>query len=137
MNNERLVPCGHLTRFSSGYSASVTHRAGSASLRHVLARNGVKAVVYDRHPEIGGLLSFVLAGFLTELASRAGWIGGVHLRPSVRVFAVGLGLALGFGAPQRADMAAAWYEDALSAIGGGAAEPGRVPPRARGRRNSR
>lgn len=31
-----------------------------------LARNGIKAVVYDRHPEIGGLLTFGIPGFKLE-----------------------------------------------------------------------
>jgi len=42
--------------------------AGPAGLAcaDVLARNGVKAVVYDRHPEIGGLLSFGIPEFKLE-----------------------------------------------------------------------
>ncbi len=32
----------------------------------VLARNGVKAIVYDKHPEIGGLLSFGIPEFKLE-----------------------------------------------------------------------
>lgn len=31
-----------------------------------LARNGIKAVVYDQHPEIGGLLTFGIPGFKLE-----------------------------------------------------------------------
>jgi len=42
--------------------------AGPAGLAcaDVLARNGVKAVVYDSHPEIGGLLSFGIPEFKLE-----------------------------------------------------------------------
>jgi glutamate synthase (NADPH/NADH) small chain len=42
--------------------------AGPAGLScaDVLARNGVQAVVYDRHPEIGGLLSFGIPEFKLE-----------------------------------------------------------------------
>ena len=42
--------------------------AGPAGLAcaDVLARNGVKAVVYDRNPEIGGLLTFGIPGFKLE-----------------------------------------------------------------------
>ncbi|MCW8956424.1 MAG: FAD-dependent oxidoreductase [Gammaproteobacteria bacterium] len=42
--------------------------AGPAGLgcADVLARNGVKAVVYDRHPEIGGLLTFGIPPFKLE-----------------------------------------------------------------------
>ncbi|WP_034917321.1 MULTISPECIES: glutamate synthase small subunit [Erwinia] len=42
--------------------------AGPAGLAcaDVLARNGVKAVVYDRHPEIGGLLTFGIPAFKLE-----------------------------------------------------------------------
>ena len=42
--------------------------AGPAGLAcaDVLARNGVKAVVYDKHPEIGGLLSFGIPEFKLE-----------------------------------------------------------------------
>jgi glutamate synthase (NADPH/NADH) small chain len=42
--------------------------AGPAGLScaDVLARNGVKAVVYDRHPEIGGLLTFGIPEFKLE-----------------------------------------------------------------------
>jgi len=42
--------------------------AGPAGLScaDVLARNGVKAIVYDRHPEIGGLLSFGIPEFKLE-----------------------------------------------------------------------
>jgi len=42
--------------------------AGPAGLAcaDVLARNGVKAIVYDKHPEIGGLLSFGIPEFKLE-----------------------------------------------------------------------
>jgi len=42
--------------------------AGPAGLAcaDVLTRNGVKAVVYDRHPEIGGLLTFGIPAFKLE-----------------------------------------------------------------------
>lgn len=42
--------------------------AGPAGLAcaDVLVRNGVKAVVYDRHPEIGGLLSYGIPSFKLE-----------------------------------------------------------------------
>lgn len=42
--------------------------AGPAGLAcaDVLARHGVKAVVYDRHPEIGGLLTFGIPAFKLE-----------------------------------------------------------------------
>ena len=42
--------------------------AGPAGLAcaDVLTRNGVKAVVYDRHPEIGGLLTFGIPSFKLE-----------------------------------------------------------------------
>jgi glutamate synthase (NADPH/NADH) small chain len=42
--------------------------AGPAGLgcADVLARNGIKAVVYDRHPEIGGLLTFGIPPFKLE-----------------------------------------------------------------------
>lgn len=42
--------------------------AGPAGLgcADILVRNGVKAVVYDRHPEIGGLLTFGIPSFKLE-----------------------------------------------------------------------
>ncbi len=42
--------------------------AGPAGLScaDVLARNGVKVTVYDRHPEIGGLLTFGIPEFKLE-----------------------------------------------------------------------
>jgi len=52
---------------STGHKVAVIG-AGPAGLScaDVLARNGVKAVVYDRHPEIGGLLSFGIPEFKLE-----------------------------------------------------------------------
>lgn len=47
---------------------------------------------------LGGAVSFVLAGFLTKVASAAGWTQGAVLEPSLRVFLAGLALALIFGA---------------------------------------
>lgn len=42
--------------------------AGPAGLAcaDVLTRNGVKAIVFDRHPEIGGLLTFGIPAFKLE-----------------------------------------------------------------------
>lgn len=42
--------------------------AGPAGLAcaDVLTRNGVQAVVFDRHPEIGGLLTFGIPAFKLE-----------------------------------------------------------------------
>ncbi|MEA7571665.1 NAD(P)-binding protein, partial [Salmonella enterica subsp. enterica serovar Virginia] len=37
----------------------------------VLTRNGVKAVVFDRHPEIGGLLTFGIPAFKLENRSAS------------------------------------------------------------------
>ncbi|WP_192458351.1 glutamate synthase small subunit [Musicola keenii] len=52
---------------SSGKRVAVIG-AGPAGLAcaDVLTRNGVKAVVYDRHPEIGGLLTFGIPAFKLE-----------------------------------------------------------------------
>lgn len=41
-------------------------RARQAACADVLTRNGVKAVVFDRHPEIGGLLTFGIPAFKLE-----------------------------------------------------------------------
>jgi len=51
----------------TGYRVAIVG-AGPAGLAcaDVLTRNGVKAVVYDRHPEIGGLLSFGIPEFKLE-----------------------------------------------------------------------
>ncbi len=51
----------------SGFKVAVIG-AGPAGLAcaDILARNGVAAVVYDRHPEIGGLLSFGIPEFKLE-----------------------------------------------------------------------
>ena len=52
---------------ASGHTVAIIG-AGPAGLAcaDVLARNGVKAIVYDRHPEIGGLLSFGIPEFKLE-----------------------------------------------------------------------
>ncbi len=51
----------------TGYKVAIIG-AGPAGLAcaDVLARNGVKAIVYDKHPEIGGLLSFGIPEFKLE-----------------------------------------------------------------------
>lgn len=51
----------------TGYKVAIIG-AGPAGLScaDVLARNGVKAIVYDKHPEIGGLLSFGIPKFKLE-----------------------------------------------------------------------
>jgi glutamate synthase (NADPH/NADH) small chain len=51
----------------TGYKVAIIG-AGPAGLAcaDVLARNGVKAIVYDKHPEIGGLLSFGIPKFKLE-----------------------------------------------------------------------
>jgi len=51
----------------TGYKVAIIG-AGPAGLScaDVLARNGVKAIVYDKHPEIGGLLSFGIPEFKLE-----------------------------------------------------------------------
>jgi len=59
--------------------------AGPAGLAcaDVLARNGVQAVVYDRHPEIGGLLSFGIPEFKLEhriVRTRRGILEGMGIR---------------------------------------------------------
>ena len=52
---------------ASGHTVAIVG-AGPAGLAcaDVLARNGVKAIVYDKHPEIGGLLSFGIPEFKLE-----------------------------------------------------------------------
>lgn len=52
---------------ASGHRVAIVG-AGPAGLAcaDVLARNGVKAIVYDKHPEIGGLLSFGIPEFKLE-----------------------------------------------------------------------
>ena len=52
---------------ASGHTVAIVG-AGPAGLAcaDVLARNGVKSIVYDRHPEIGGLLSFGIPEFKLE-----------------------------------------------------------------------
>ena len=67
------------TAFEQGWKPDLSHvtdtgkkvaiiGAGPAGLScaDVLARQGVKAVVYDRHPEIGGLLTFGIPEFKLE-----------------------------------------------------------------------
>ncbi|MEJ2535088.1 MAG: FAD-dependent oxidoreductase, partial [Gammaproteobacteria bacterium] len=59
--------------------------AGPAGLAcaDVLARNGVRAVVYDRHPEIGGLLSFGIPEFKLEqrvIRTRRAILEGMGIR---------------------------------------------------------
>ena len=67
------------TAFEQGWRPNLTHvqdsgkkvaivGAGPAGLgcADVLARNGVKAVVYDKYPEIGGLLTFGIPEFKLE-----------------------------------------------------------------------
>jgi glutamate synthase (NADPH/NADH) small chain len=67
------------TAFESGWTPDLSNvkdtgkkvaivGAGPAGLScaDVLARNGIKAVVYDRHPEIGGLLTFGIPEFKLE-----------------------------------------------------------------------
>jgi len=46
---------------------------------------------------LGGLISFVLAGFVAELSAGAGWLEGSRLQLSPRVFLVGLALSVFFG----------------------------------------
>jgi glutamate synthase (NADPH/NADH) small chain len=52
---------------ATGYKVAIIG-AGPAGLAcaDVLTRNGVKAIVYDKHPEIGGLLSFGIPEFKLE-----------------------------------------------------------------------
>ncbi len=59
--------------------------AGPAGLAcaDILARNGVEAVVFDRHPEIGGLLSFGIPEFKLEqriIQVRRGILEGMGIR---------------------------------------------------------
>jgi glutamate synthase (NADPH/NADH) small chain len=59
--------------------------AGPAGLAcaDVLARNGVNAIVYDRHPEIGGLLSFGIPEFKLEhriVRTRRAILEGMGIR---------------------------------------------------------
>jgi glutamate synthase (NADPH/NADH) small chain len=58
--------------------------AGPAGLAcaDILARNGVKAIVYDKHPEIGGLLSFGIPEFKLEhnvIKTRRGILEGMGI----------------------------------------------------------
>ena len=54
-----VVPTGHKVAVIGAGPAGL-------SCADVLARNGVKAIVYDRYPEIGGLLSFGIPEFKLE-----------------------------------------------------------------------
>ena len=59
--------------------------AGPAGLAcaDVLARNGVQAIVYDKHPEIGGLLSFGIPEFKLEhkiIKTRRGILEGMGIK---------------------------------------------------------
>jgi glutamate synthase (NADPH/NADH) small chain len=68
----------------TGYKVAVIG-AGPAGLAcaDVLARNGVKAIVYDRHPEIGGLLSFGIPEFKLEhriIRTRRAILEGMGIR---------------------------------------------------------
>jgi glutamate synthase (NADPH/NADH) small chain len=59
--------------------------AGPAGLScaDVLARNGVQAIVYDKHPEIGGLLSFGIPEFKLEhkiIKTRRGILEGMGIK---------------------------------------------------------
>lgn len=59
--------------------------AGPAGLAcaDILARHGIQAVVYDRHPEIGGLLSFGIPEFKLEqriIRVRRGILEGMGIR---------------------------------------------------------
>jgi glutamate synthase (NADPH/NADH) small chain len=84
------------TAFASGWRPDLSHvvdsgrkvaviGAGPAGLAcaDVLARNGVRAVVYDRHPEIGGLLSFGIPEFKLEhkvIRTRRAILEGMGIR---------------------------------------------------------
>lgn len=54
-------------RYETGFQVAIIG-AGPAGLgcADILTRNGIKAVVYDRHPEIGGLLTFGIPSFKLE-----------------------------------------------------------------------
>jgi glutamate synthase (NADPH/NADH) small chain len=84
------------TAFAQGWRPDLSHvqatgrkvavvGAGPAGLAcaDILARNGVQAVVYDRHPEIGGLLSFGIPEFKLEqriIKIRRGILEGMGIR---------------------------------------------------------
>ena len=60
--------------------------AGPAGLAcaDVLIRNGVKPVVFDRHPEIGGLLTFGIPSFKLDKGVMEPRRAGVAVRSEVR-----------------------------------------------------
>jgi glutamate synthase (NADPH/NADH) small chain len=84
------------TAFAQGWRPDLSHvqdsgkrvaviGAGPAGLAcaNILARGGVKPVVYDRHPEIGGLLSFGIPEFKLEngvIRTRRGILEGMGIR---------------------------------------------------------
>jgi len=84
------------TAFAEGWTPDLSHvqdtgkrvaivGAGPAGLAcaDILARNGVTPVVYDRHPEIGGLLSFGIPEFKLEqriIRTRRGILEGMGVR---------------------------------------------------------
>ncbi len=84
------------TAFAQGWKPDLSHvkdtgkrvaivGAGPAGLAcaDILARNGVAPVVYDRHPEIGGLLSFGIPEFKLEhriIKTRRGILEGMGVR---------------------------------------------------------
>jgi glutamate synthase (NADPH/NADH) small chain len=84
------------TAFASGWRPDLSHvqatdkkvaviGAGPAGLAcaDILARNGVQAIVYDRHPEIGGLLSFGIPEFKLEnkvIRTRRAILEGMGIR---------------------------------------------------------
>ncbi len=84
------------TAFAQGWRPDLSHvrdsgkrvaviGAGPAGLAcaDILVRNGVQAIVYDRHPEIGGLLSFGIPEFKLEHAvirTRRAILEGMGIR---------------------------------------------------------
>jgi glutamate synthase (NADPH/NADH) small chain len=84
------------TAFDQGWRPDLSHvvntgkrvaviGAGPAGLAcaDILARNGVNAIVYDRHPEVGGLLSFGIPEFKLEhrvIKTRRGILEGMGIR---------------------------------------------------------
>lgn len=84
------------TAFAQGWRPDLSHvvdtgkkvaviGAGPAGLAcaDILARNGVRPIVYDRHPEIGGLLSFGIPEFKLEhevIKTRRAILEGMGIR---------------------------------------------------------
>ncbi len=84
------------TAFAQGWKPDLSHvkdtgkrvaivGAGPAGLAcaDILARNGVTPIVYDKHPEIGGLLSFGIPEFKLEhkvIRTRRGILEGMGVR---------------------------------------------------------